>query len=84
MLDFYPLMTFFSLLFLLVFMVYAFIKIRRFLVIVVIYLFSLIIGLYGFSESNIPFTPYFQIFFIIIQSVFFLTFTLELYYHDLE
>jgi len=48
-----------------------------FLPILVVFLFSIVIGMSSISESNIPFTPWFQIFFLLIQTVFFMLHTLE-------
>ena len=38
----------------------------------VIFLFSIVGGIISFSESKIPFTPYFQIFFMLFQTVLFI------------
>ena len=75
----YPLMTFFALMFLFGLMLYCYMKVRVFLVILVIYLFSLIIGFMALNESIIPFTPYLQIFFLIFQSIIFIIVALEVF-----
>ena len=51
-------------------MFYLYRNVKRFLPALVVFLFSLVIGFYSLS-SIIPFTPWFQIFFILIQSVLF-------------
>lgn len=72
LIGFYPIMTFFGLIFFFVLMVYCYLKLRIFWLILIIYLFSLIIGVLAVSESIIPFTPYLQIFFLIFQSILFI------------
>ena len=72
LLGFYPLMTFFGIIFLFALMIFCFLKLRIFVLILAIYLFSLIIGFNSFSESVIPFTPYLQIFFLVFQTIMFL------------
>ena len=62
-----------------VFMVIMYMKVRIFLVILIIYLFSLIIGINSLSLEYIPFNPYFSIFFILFQSSFFISISLEIY-----
>ena len=52
-----------------IFMFYLYQKVRLFLPELVVFLFSLVIGVYSLS-SAIPYTPWFQIFFILVQSVF--------------
>ena len=54
-------------------------KIRIFLIILVIYSFSLIIGMSALSETSIPFSPYLQIFFLLFESVIFLMTSIEVY-----
>jgi len=72
LLGFYPLMTFFAIIFLFALMMFCYLKMRVFVLILAIYLFSLIIGITSFSESVIPFTPFLQIFFLIFQSIIFI------------
>ena len=50
-----------------------------FLPILSVFLFSLVIGVSSIAESNIPFTPYFQMFFLLIQTVFFMLHTFEFF-----
>jgi len=64
----------FSIIFLVILMVlmmYFYKKVRRLLPIIVIFLFSIIIGIYSISIVGLPFTPWFQLFFILFQSVIF-------------
>jgi len=77
LLGFYPLMTFFAILFLFMLMIFCYLKIRVFVVILGIYLFSLVIGIIAFNESVIPFTPFLQIFFLIFQSLIFILVAIE-------
>ena len=77
MLDLYPYMTFATLIILIILNLYCYLKVRRFLINLVIYAFSLIIGFNAFNESTIPFTPYIQIFFIMFQSTIFLIMAIE-------
>lgn len=74
-----PILSLFFIIFLIGIMIFCYLKMRVFLVILTIYLFSLIIGIMFLSLENIPFTPYLQIFFILIQSVIFIVVSLELY-----
>jgi len=63
----------FSILFLIVLMVimfYFYTKIKKLLPIIAVFLFSLIIGLYSLSSMAFPFTPWFQLFFILNQTIF--------------
>lgn len=69
--SFFPIMSLFGIILLFVIMIYCYLKIRIFLVILVIYLFSLVIGVLSFNESIIPFTPYLQIFFLLFQTTIF-------------
>ena len=60
----------FVLILLIVFMVYLYLRIKKTLPILVVFLFSLIIGVLSIS-SRIPFTPFTQIFFTLFQTIFF-------------
>jgi len=76
--------AFFSILFLLILMVlmiyfYSRHKYQYFLPILVVFLFSLIIGFYSLASKGFPFTPYFQLFFMLIQTVFFILHALEFF-----
>lgn len=53
-------------------MIYCYAKLRIFPLILLITLISLIIGVISIELSYNPFTPYFQVFFILFQIVFFL------------
>lgn len=63
-------------------MIICYLKIRILLVILLIFLFSLIIGIMFLSIENIPFTPYIQIFFIFFQSIILIVTFLEAYEND--
>lgn len=79
LLGFYPIMTFFAIIFLFAIMIFCYLKIRIFVVILGIYLFSLIIGILSFNESVIPFTPYLQIFFLFFQTTIFVVVSIEVF-----
>ena len=57
---------------LMVIMVYLYTKHRIFLPILTVYLFSMIIGIMAIEITDFPFTPYFQTFFIVFQTIFLL------------
>lgn len=52
---------------------------RQFLPILIIYLFSIIIGIGSFS-IQLPLTPYFQIMFLLFQSIYFVLTGLDAFY----
>jgi len=79
LLGFYPIMVLFVIIFLFGLMIFCYLKIRVFVVILGIYLFSLIIGILALSESIIPFTPYLQIFFLIFQTIIFIIVSIEVF-----
>lgn len=74
-----PLISVFILIFLMMLMVYCYRNQRYFLVILTIWSFSLIFGMISIQNWSLPFTPYFQIFFMVIQSVYFLQTSLQFY-----
>lgn len=74
-----PVLSLFFIIFLIGLMIFCYLKVRVFLVILVIYLFSLLIGVMFLEIDNIPFTPYLQIFFILIQTIFLIIVSIELY-----
>lgn len=74
---FTPALSVFILFFLLVLMLIIHWKIRNWLFELIIFLFSIIIGLISMSNGNIPFTPYLQLFFIILQAFIFIQTTIE-------
>lgn len=78
--DFEPMLSFAILLIFMILMLTIHIKVKEpFLLGLVVFLFSLIIGIGAMVESNIPFTPYIQIFFLLFQSAIFLLEALEKY-----
>ncbi len=77
--DFQPILSFIILLILMILMLVVYLKVRIFLVVLVIFLFSLVIGIGALVESNIPFTPYIQIFFLMFQLSIFITISIEAY-----
>ena len=54
-------------------------KLRRFVLITVVFLFSLVIGMMSIQETSIPFSPYIQIFFLLFQTIIFLITSLRVY-----
>lgn len=82
LIGFYPIMTFFGIIFLFGLMIFCYLKIRIFWIIIIIELFSLIIGFNSFNESVIPFTPYLQIFFLIFQTAIFLLTAIQVFEKD--
>jgi len=74
-----PFIALFILIILMIFMVILYKYVRIWVVILVLFLFSLIIGVYSLSYEYIPFNPYISILFILFQSIFFLVVSLEVY-----
>lgn len=59
---------------LMVLMIILYMKLRIFVVILTVFLFSIILGINAISFEFMPFNPYFSIFFILFQTIiFFLT-----------
>ena len=61
-----------------VLMIYAYKKMRKFLPVLIIFLFSLIMGMSSMSVIGFPHTPWFQLFFMLFQTVIFYYSVLEL------
>ena len=61
-----------------VLMIYAYKKMRRFLPVLIIFLFSIIMGINTMSVLGFPHTPWFQLFFILFQTIIFYYSVLEL------
>ena len=76
---FEPFLALFILVILLIIMITLYLKMRVFLPILVVFLFSLIIGFNSIAIENIPLNPYLSIFFILFQSVVFLETSLQQY-----
>lgn len=60
-------------------MIYFYMKIKEILPILITYLLSLVIGIVCITGQYIPFTPYFQIFFLSIQTSFCIMSALDFY-----
>lgn len=60
-------------------MIFFYLKKRNWIIILIIFLFSLIFGVMSLSAVDIPFTPYAQIFFLLFQSIFFTLTSIELW-----
>ena len=74
-----PFLAIFILIILLVIMLILYLKMRLFLPILVVFLFSLVIGMNSLTLEYIPFNPYVSIFFILFQSVIFIETSLQQY-----
>ena len=75
-------LTFMLLIILMLLMIYIYAKNRRFTIILVIFLFSLVIGMTAFSVEGVPLTPYFQLLFLLFQTVIFILTAIDLYQED--
>lgn len=67
-----PLLSGLFLLFLFIIMIYCYKKLRIFYIILIIWLFSLVIGMESIVNNDLPFSPYFQIFFMLFQTLIFM------------
>jgi len=76
---FAPALNIFILVLFIALMLIAYYKIKRFIVVLFIFLFSIIIGILAINTVELPFNPYLPIFFILFQAIFFIMFTLEVY-----
>lgn len=56
---------------LMVLMIYFYVKIVKILPMLIIFLFSIVIGMISFTGSIFPFSPWFQLFFILFQTILF-------------
>lgn len=75
-----PMLAFFILIILMSLMFFLYMKVRKpELLILVVFLFSLIIGIGALMNCGIPFTPYLQIFFILFQLSIFILASLNYY-----
>ena len=64
-------LSIFMLIFLMILMLYFYMKVKRFLPTLILFLFSIIFGMTSFNVAYIPFTPWAQIFFMLYQTIFF-------------
>lgn len=62
---------------LLILMIYYSKRIKYYTTIITIYLFSLILGFESLTHPHTPFSPYFEIFFIIFQTVLFIQIAID-------
>lgn len=74
-----PFLSLFFIIFLIGIMLLCYAKFRIMLLVLVIYLFSLIIGVMFLEIDGIPFTPYIQIFFILFQTSVFIAVSIDFY-----
>lgn len=66
-----PMLEFVAIIVMIFLMIYLYQNHRYFLAILCVWLFSLIFGLMSIQRYSIPFSPYIQIFFILIQTIYF-------------
>lgn len=57
--------------FLMVLMLVLYLKYKKYNLIIIVYLFSLIIGVESFTIGYLPFTPWFQIFYVVFMTIIF-------------
>jgi len=67
-----PLISLLILFLLMIFMLALYLKVRIFLIILIVFLFSLVMGVSALENGNLPFTPYIQNFFLLFQTMIFL------------
>ena len=60
------------------FNIYIYLKVRRWVIIVLCFMFSIIFSV-GSFDYNVPFSPYLQIFYILISGIVFLITSMEAY-----
>lgn len=58
--------------FLMILMAFLYYRTNYPLLIIMVYLFSLLIGINALNDYSIPFSPYLQVLFLLVQSLFFL------------
>ena len=68
---FAPFLSVAVMLFLMMLTIACYMKWRYFLVMITLFLFSIVIGMISIAEASIPFTPWFQIFFMVFETIFF-------------
>lgn len=64
---------------LVILMIILFVKVKRYYLILITFLFSLVIGALSLTEGAIPFTPFTQLFFLLFNSVVFYLSATEYY-----
>lgn len=64
---------------LIILMLYSFRILKSYLIIIIVYSFSLIIGMESLTHPHTPFSPMFEIFFLIFQSGILILSSLKLY-----
>lgn len=74
-----PVIATFILIFLVALMILIYAKFRVFILALIVEIFSLIIGLNALGINGIPISPYFQLFFVLIQTIFFVLITIEVF-----
>ena len=74
-----PLISLLVLFVLMIIMVALYVKVRVFLIILIVFLFSLVLGSMSLNQGDLPFTPYFQMFFLLFQTMIFMLTTLSVF-----
>lgn len=67
----FAIFSFFVLVSLMTLILFLYLKEHRFELILIVFLFSLIIGVTSIADFNLPFSPYFQLFFLLFQTIVF-------------
>lgn len=60
-------------------LIYSFRTLKDYLMIIIVYSFSLYFGMNGMTHPHIPFSPMFEIFFLVFQTGIFILASLEMY-----
>jgi len=66
-----PILSLVILVMMMLFMLYFYTKVKKMVFVLLIYVFSLPFGLISLGEYNIPFSPWFQLFFLMFQTIIF-------------
>jgi hypothetical protein len=74
-----PFLEFGFIIFLMLTMIYCYKKMRIWVIMVLIYGFSLIFGMMSIMSFSVPFSPYIQMFFILFQTLLFITTSIEVF-----
>lgn len=74
-----PFIEFFFLMGLIITMIYMYRKMRIWVLILFIFLFSIIFGMISIMNFSVPFSPYIQIFFILFQTIVFFITSMEVF-----
>lgn len=70
--DVNTVLSFFTIMALMVLMLTLYFKYRFFHIMLIVFLFSIVIGMLSIADYSLPFSPYIQLFFMTFQSVIFI------------